>query len=363
MFVALRDLRHARGRFLLVTGVVALLAMLVGLLSGLTGGLAQQNISAMVALPADRVVVAAADGGEPGYASSVLTSDQAASWSRAEGVTSVAPLGISQLRAASAAHQVGVAVLGADVALDGPAPAAGTVAVSAPAAKDLDVAVGDTVRVAGRPFTVARIAGDDWYSHTPVIYTSVADWLALAEATGTTAAAGSGAAGGAPYATALLVRGSADWGALEASTATTSRAVLPALVLLPAFRSEIGSLGLIIALLFGISALVVGAFFTVWTVQRKADIAVLKALGAQDSALRRDALGQAAVVLAVGIGAAMVVVVGAGLAAHGVMPFLLSPLTTVLPAVLMAVVGLAGAALAVRSVAAAEPLTALGSNR
>lgn len=357
MFVALRDLRHARGRFLLVTAVVGLLAMLVGLLSGLTGGLAQQNVSAMVALPADRVVVAAADGGEPGYASSVLTSDQAGAWWRADGVRSVAPLGISQLRATSAEHQAAVAVLGADVALDGQAPAAGTVAVSAPAAKDLDVAVGDTVRVAGQAFRVARIAGDDWYSHTPVVYASAADWRTLAAATGTTAA------GGAPYATALLVRGSADWGAVETATATTSRGVLPALMLLPAFRSEIGSLGLIIALLFGISALVVGAFFTVWTVQRKADIAVLKALGAQDSALRRDALGQAAVVLAVGIGAAMVVVVAAGLAARGVMPFLLSPLTTVLPAVLMAVVGLAGAALAVRSVASAEPLTALGSNR
>ena len=32
--------------------------------------------------------------------------------------------------------------------------------------------------------------------------------------------------------------------------------------------------------LFVISALVVGAFFTVWTIQRSGDIAVLKALGA-----------------------------------------------------------------------------------
>ena len=40
MFVALRDLRFARGRFVLIGSVVALITVLVGFLSGLTGGLA-----------------------------------------------------------------------------------------------------------------------------------------------------------------------------------------------------------------------------------------------------------------------------------------------------------------------------------
>ena len=40
MFVAWRDLRFARGRFLLIAAVVALISVLVGFLSGLTGGLA-----------------------------------------------------------------------------------------------------------------------------------------------------------------------------------------------------------------------------------------------------------------------------------------------------------------------------------
>ena len=48
MFVALRDLRFARGRFLLIGSVVGLITVLVGFLSGLTGGLAIQNISAVL---------------------------------------------------------------------------------------------------------------------------------------------------------------------------------------------------------------------------------------------------------------------------------------------------------------------------
>ena len=50
MFVALRDLRFARGRFVLIGSVVALITVLVGFLSGLTGGLATQNISAVLSI-------------------------------------------------------------------------------------------------------------------------------------------------------------------------------------------------------------------------------------------------------------------------------------------------------------------------
>ncbi|NEK71184.1 MAG: ABC transporter permease, partial [Xanthomonas perforans] len=57
MYVAWRDLRFARGRFALIGAVVALITLLVGFLSGLTGGLAAQNVSAVLALPADRLVL------------------------------------------------------------------------------------------------------------------------------------------------------------------------------------------------------------------------------------------------------------------------------------------------------------------
>jgi hypothetical protein len=39
--------------------------------------------------------------------------------------------------------------------------------------------------------------------------------------------------------------------------------------------------------LFAISALVIGAFFTVWTIQRGGDVAVLKALGASTQPAQR----------------------------------------------------------------------------
>lgn len=118
-----------------------------------------------------------------------------------------------------------------------------------------------------------------------------------------------------------------------------------------------------VTMLFGISALVIGAFFTVWTMQRKGDIAVLKALGASNRSLVRDALGQALVVLLLGVGVGIALVALLGTLAGTALPFVLSPLTTLLPAAIMIALGLSGAAFALRTVTTADPLTALGSNR
>ena len=118
-----------------------------------------------------------------------------------------------------------------------------------------------------------------------------------------------------------------------------------------------------VGMLFGISALVVGAFFTVWTMQRTGDVAVLKALGASTPSLLKDALGQSLAVLIAGVGGGILLTTGLGLAIAGVLPFVVSWYTTALPAALLIILGLAGAAFALRSVTKADALTALGSAR
>lgn len=354
MFVALRDLRFARGRFVLIGSVVALITVLVGFLSGLTGGLATQNISAVLSIPGDRIAFSASGDGGPSFSDSAITREQATAWSATAGVDAVAPIGISQTRAEAGDTRTAVAVFGVPAAFSAVTPSTdGLLGLSQPAAGDLGVSAGDTVAIAGVDYTVETIAGDAWYSHTPVVEMTLHDWQAMSAATGSPDA----------YATVLAVTGSPDWAAADAANDTVSETALGSLTALSAFRSEIGSLLLMVAMLFGISGLVIGAFFTVWTMQRKADIAVLKALGASTASLVRDALGQALIVLALGIGSGLAVVALFGALAGTALPFLLSPLTTVLPGVLMIALGTAGAAFALRSVTSADPLTALGSNR
>ena len=368
MFVALRDLRFARGRFVLIGAVVALITVLVGFLSGLTGGLAIQNISGVLALPGDRIVFSAPAGeDEPvTFADSAVTAEQEEAWSDTAGVTDVTPIGISQGRAertgdvggaadtADESARAAVAFFGVEADSRAHAPSErGTVSLSDPAADALGAGVGDTLTIAGSSYRVAEVGGDEWYSHTPVVQMVLEDWREVTATTGHPDA----------YATVLAVSGDPEWSSADAAHDTVSETPLGSLTALSAFRSEIGSLLLMVAMLFGISGLVIGAFFTVWTMQRQGDVAILKALGASNRSLVRDALGQALIVLLGGIGIGLLLVTLLGSLAGTALPFLLSPLTTLLPGAIMTILGLAGAAFALRSVTSADPLTALGSNR
>ncbi|MFC7469843.1 FtsX-like permease family protein [Actinomadura keratinilytica] len=296
MYVAWRDLRFAKGRFALMGAVIVLITLLVGLLSGLTAGLGQQNISAVTRLPADRIAFAAPAGGEElSYASSVVREEQWQRLGRADGVRSAEPVGIASVRAAAGDRHASVAAFGVQPG-SGIGPGGvreGEIALTEPAAEELGVDNDDgaEVAVAGREFTVRAIEGDDAYSHLPVVWTHLGDWQHLAPGA---------AEGGRSATTATVVAVDADPAALPAADrAAGTRTVTTgdSLAAIGSYASENGSLQLMRGFLFAISALVIGAFFTVWTIQRAGDIAVLKALGASTRGLLTDALGQALILL------------------------------------------------------------------
>ncbi|MFD9734500.1 ABC transporter permease [Umezawaea sp. NPDC059074] len=350
MFVALRDLRFAKGRFALMGAVIVLITLLVGLLSGLTAGLGRQNVSAITDLPVDRI--AFADGQDVSFSDSTVTDAQVRRWAAAPGVLSAEPLGITTTKATAGSRTAPVALFGVrpgstlvqEVAVDDR-----SVALSTTAAEDLGLATGDTVTIAGRELTVTAVRGDASFSHVPVGWTGLATWQHV-----------SGTA-----ATVIALRTAAvDVAATDAAAGTRTLTKDDSVSAIGSYSSENGSLQLVRGFLFAISALVVGAFFTVWTIQRGGDIAVLKALGAPTSALLRDALGQALVLLVAGtlVGTALAATAGA-LLAGGSVPFRLDPATVLTPAAATVLLGALGAALAVRRVTTVDPLTALGSVR
>ncbi|MBE7191161.1 MAG: ABC transporter permease [Gordonia polyisoprenivorans] len=346
MFVAIRDLRRARGRFALITLVVVLVSVLVTFLGGLTAGLRHQNISALQSLPGSMIVFADT-GSAPSFDQSVLTTSQIAIWQhRAEDVV---PVGISRDRATSTTHTDPMPVVlfglgGND------RPVTGTVDVAAPIASSLGLRGGQAIQVGGRTMTVGRIVGDQWYAHSPVIYLPIDTWRDLAPQFG------------AATVLAVTPRVGTDTQSVAASSGTTIRSGSDALSALASYSAENSSLTLMTVMLLLISALVIGAFFTVWTVQRVPDIAVLKALGASTASLVRDALGQAVLILVVGCGLGVAVAVGGG-TLLGSIPFVVTASTTLLPALATIGLGVLGAGAALHFLITTDPLTALGSNR
>ncbi|MBD0839454.1 ABC transporter permease [Streptomyces sp. TRM68416] len=357
MFVAWRDLRFAKGRFALMGTVIVLITLLVGLLSGLAAGLERQNVSAITGLPADRIAFdAPGDGRKLSYADSAVTAEQWRRWARTPGVTAAEPLGITSAKATAGGTSAGVSVFGvrrgSGLAPDSGALDGRSAVLSSTAADALGVRPGDSVALGGRELRVAAVRGDASFSHTPVVWTGLEVWRKAAPASG-----------GATV-IALSTSSGVDVPAGDRAAGTRTVSRQESLAAIGSYASENGSLQLIRGFLFAISALVVGAFFTVWTIQRSGDVAVLKALGASTAHLLKDALAQVVILLVGGTALGSGVAVGIGaLVAGSTVPFVLTPTTVVAPAAVMTLLGALGAALAIRRITSVDPLTALGSTR
>ncbi|UDL80272.1 ABC transporter permease [Corynebacterium uberis] len=349
MFLAVRDIRHATGRFALIASVIGLLTVLLVMLTGLTQGLGKQNTSALEALAPDAVVFSGT--GKVDMGASRIDSPVSQRWADTAGVARATPVGIAQTRLedAGGAHPVAVIGLPAGSMIPGtttPVPQSGMVAPA-----ELGVAAGTTVAAGGVDAPLVSVHDGDalYYSHLPVVWADLGTWRSVVHAS-------------AP--TVLALTGDRDafseqWSATAQDTDTQAVSLTAALSGLPAYQSERGSLLSMQGLLYGISALVVIAFLSVWTIQRTRDIAVLRALGASTGYVLRDALAQAAIVLAAGAAAGTAIALGLGaLAARGV-PFEQSWMTTAVPALAVFGLGLAGAVVAVRRVSRVEPQLAL----
>jgi putative ABC transport system permease protein len=381
MFLALRDLKFAKGRFFLMGLVVVLVAFLTTLLSGLATGLIKNNISGLMALDATHLAFEYND--TPSYRNSMIERDMWEGWRSVEGVQLAEPLGHSMF----SARRLDDKSLD-DVVLWGiepgsflePEVVAGEhlgqlengVLVSQ-LLLNRGVSIGDTI-VLDRALTELVVVGtteEHNIGHVPVIYTPMRLWQ---EAT-------YGPPGGPPpgetlpdilYDFASLVVLQIDPGTqpgiLENADIDNGTRILTkdpeAYVASTGYTEEVQTVQMIQGFLVVISAIVVSAFFTIWTIQRTKEIGLVKALGASNGYLLRDALGQVFLLLI------FTVLIGSGLAywlgqifEASQLPFQLKPDSVVLTSFLIIIAGLVGSALSVRLITKVEPIIALGRER
>ncbi len=349
MFVGLRDLWFAKGRFLLMTTVVALVAFLVIMLSGLTAGLAAENTSAIATMPATHIVFQDTPD-DPTFGQSRIDAVLVDDWASRPGVADAAPLGVSRATMAVGESAVGVVVFGAEAgSLVAPAELsdAGSIVISESVADANGLAAGQPVTIGDTAYTVIVADREESFSHSPVVWMELAEWQRT---------------NGTADAVSVITLDATSGFDGTAVQGTVVKTVGQSFSSIGSFSAENGSLEMIRWFLLAISALVIGAFFTVWTIQRRHDVAVLKAMGASTRYLLVDALGQAAIVLvgAAAVGGAAGFLVGA--LVSGTVPFVSSIATAVPPLAMLVGLGLVGAALAIRTITKVDPLTALGGN-
>ncbi|MFC9469500.1 ABC transporter permease [Streptomyces coelicoflavus] len=372
MYLALLELKAARGRFLLMGSVVVLVAALVGIVSGFTTGLGDDTISALRRLPATHLAFdRGADSDQ--FARSLVGEAELDGWRERDGVEAT-PLGVSIARGTTDRKvEVDFAAFGVEPGsfLD-PGTASGTalsagepsgVVVSQQLVKD-GVRVGDTLTVdrLGLELEVTGTTGRSSYGHVPVAYLPVETWQRIRFATPGTRAADVEP----PHqysAVALKAGAGADLTAADRALTTRTVTVEDAYAAAPGYTGERLTMTSIQAFLYAIAPLVVGAFFAVWTVQRRPELALLRAMGASRARLLGHTLAQAAIVVTAGavLGAALAAVLG--MAVGSAVPFSLPAGTLVATMATVVLVGLAGTAVTLRKVTTVDPMTMLGAGR
>ncbi|BCT77688.1 hypothetical protein SCMU_35300 [Sinomonas cyclohexanicum] len=220
--------------------------------------------------------------------------------------------------------------------------------------------IGTTLTVVG--FT----DGQATFGHVDVACLPIGTWRLLASNTAKPGTPTQAQIDGANYAYSSVVAlraadgASPDYAGFDATAGTMTMTKAKAFNASPGYEAETMTLSMIQVFLYAICALVVGAFFTVWTIQRTHELAVLRAMGASARYLLRDGLAQAAILLvgftAVGVG----VGVGFGAMIPDAVPFSLEAEPIALAAALTLVLGLLGAGVAILRIARIDPINALG---
>jgi putative ABC transport system permease protein len=131
------------------------------------------------------------------------------------------------------------------------------------------------------------------------------------------------------------------------------------------YKEEIMTVRLIQVFLIVISAIVIGAFFTVWTIQRTREIGLVKALGGSNWYLLSDSLGQVLILMVIftGIGTIISLLVGQLIVARTGSSFVLDVAAIVSSGVVLVFAGLVGSALSIKLITRVDPIIALGTER
>ena len=385
MFLALRELRFARGRFALMGLVIALIAVLMVMLSGLSAGLVNDGVSGLKAMPVTAFAFDEGTKQDNAFSRSVVEAEQVAPWREHPQVAAAEPMGVSIVNAETGSgEQVDLTLFGVEPESFLAPPVSAGQGLAEPAG----IVVSETVEglELGTIVTLDRIGtelevvgftdGQATFGHVDVAYLPLQTWQLIA--------AGEAPAGSAPTADELaaldfdeysvigllgeagspLAGGDAETlAAGDAAAETTTMSLEESFNASPGYQAETLTLSMIQWFLYAIGALVVGAFFTVWTIQRSHELAVLRAMGASARYLLRDGLTQAAILLLVFTAVGVGIGVGLGGLMPEGMPFALEAPAIAVASALTILLGLLGAAVAVLRVTRIEPITALGGAR
>ncbi|WP_127842058.1 FtsX-like permease family protein [Actinomyces wuliandei] len=371
MFLALREIRHEPGRFVLIVAVITLVSYLTFFLASLASGLAYSYRAVVDGWDAGTILVTEASN--ENISASRLTSPQvAASSALAEeaGAQAASLVAVSAVAQPSlednedggdARPKTDVFAFGVD--LDGPLRPTvvsgrdiadpGTEVLVDETLQAEGVTTGDTFHLLGSRHTwsVVGLTRGTTFQAAPVV---TVDAASLQEHAPT---------GLSPAVSAVIL--TADVTQDPAANAAASEAGITSLTseelvqTLPGYAAQILTFSLMIGSLVVVASIVLGIFLYVLTLQKRPALGILKARGVPTGYLVRSGVVQTALLAASGVVLGLVLVLGTSPLLPGAVPFLLSPWLDASISVSFVVVSVLGGVASVRVVTRIDPVEAI----
>ncbi|MGO4546749.1 ABC transporter permease [Paenibacillus sp. 2TAB23] len=370
MYLAIREIRFAKARYTLIATIMVLVAFLVLFVTGLAQGLAYDNAASIKNMAATHFVLE--QHAEHRLTRSQLDQSQLEEASLIVGKENAEPLGVRMTTVSPSGDSAKIDVTLLAVNPEGwLAPAItegsplsdqliGHVLVDEKLS-DAGVKLGTILvdQASGIRWTVNGFVKNESFSHTPVVFLHKQDWLSLQAQTVTHE--GTGSADHPSYNAIAINTANENVQKLQAALPHTevikkSEAVSA----IPGYKEEQGSLMMMIAFLFVISAFVLAVFFYVITIQKTSQFGILKAIGTRTDYLVRSVALQ---VLVLSIGSLVISVLLVQLfeiMLPSSLPFQLGFTTLAITCLSFVIMSLAGSLFSVWKVARIDALDAIG---
>lgn len=354
MFLAWNEIKRNKLRFLLITGVLMLVAYLVFFLSGLATGLQNMNRESIDKWKADAIVLTS-ESDKSLYQSSMIKEDI-----NNIDADKIALIGQVSAVAGNGDEKKNVTLFGInkdefimpDVTY-GVEFAKRNEVIASDALKDDGFKIGDKLKLSSseESLTIVGFTDKARFNAAPVLYTDFDTFNTIKF--GETLENNKDRINGA------VIR-SSDVSSIKVDDKLEVTAIEPFIEKLPGYTEQNLTLDFMIYFLFGISAVIVAIFLYVLTVQKISMFGIMKAQGISSVYLSRSVIAQTFIIAAIGvlIGFALALLTGAFLPAAVPVAFNI-PIMILYGAILI-VVAVAGAIFSVLTIVRIDPLKAIG---
>lgn len=277
MFLALRELAFAKGRFSLMGAVIALIAVLTVILSGLSSGLVNDGVSGLKTMPVSAFAFDEGTKTDNAFSRSVIEQDQVDTWSDQPGIEQATAMGSSMMNATTdKGTQVDVAVFGVDPGSfltpevsEGEQLGSVNGLVVSETMREAGIEIGTVLtmdRIDTELTVIGFTKGQATFGHVDIAYTPLSTWQLIA--------AGQSPAGEPTqqdidgldfnYSSVVALQyadgAEVDLAAGDTAANTTTKSLSESFNSSPGYEAETMTLSMIQVFLYAICGLVVGAF-------------------------------------------------------------------------------------------------------